>query len=48
MYCTAYAYYNGQMYMCLIASSIKIITKHIVAVYHYSEQNVQMLVNTST
>ena len=26
---------NGQMHVCLIASSVKIITKHIVVVYRF-------------
>ena len=38
MNCTAHTYYvtvMGQMHMCLIASSVKIITKCIFAVYGF-------------
>ena len=41
MNCTAFTYYvtliNGQTYMCLIALSVKIITKCIAVVYDSSQ-----------
>ena len=39
MNCTAFTYYviliNGPMHVCLIASSVKIITKHVAVVYRF-------------
>ena len=39
MHCTAFTYYvtlmNGQTYACLIASSVKIITKRVAVIYRF-------------
>ena len=39
MNCTAFTYYvmlsNGQKHVCLIASSVKIINKHIAVMYRF-------------